>query len=437
MAEKEFKNETDRFLDLQRKDPTAFWLRRAHENAVRLNLPVDFLGEAIGILTGAVSQQWVREQATKHRKGGVLHSGHPLIKAITVAGDNDLVSVVELAIYLKRLFTVDGLQEVIHSSLRAENKFDSALLQLAWAYRFHKIGAQVRLEPAAARGQADIHLTWRDKEYMVECYIPSEETDQDQIEDVLSFSLGKMTEVASNVGKVVRVLIRFFTYPDTPQRLALEKAAARLIRDVPQGGSVRALVTCADVEIQEITGQFDDDFLEDGTLNENGRYSASADGCMARSLVSLERFMEPPGRSSPSLQRERESRVFWWLPPLESQSPAERISELSNRITEKLKQTRTEEGKAKQIVIAQVPKGVGRWRNDRARMIARGVQQRLVSKHEGIAAIILTSRIWTTEYRFRYFSFILGGKEHNEIADEIYQKVIRIGFDFDLLHDWR
>jgi hypothetical protein len=70
-------------------------------------------------------------------------------------------------------------------------------------------------------------------------------------------------------------------------------------------------------------------------------------------------------------------------------------------------------------------------------MIARGVQQRLVPRHEGIAAIILTSRVWTAEHRFRYFSFLLGGKDRDEIMGEIYRNAGRIDFNFDLLHDWR
>ena len=234
MAERKYKNEADRILSLQREDPIQFWLRRAHESAPRLRLPVEFLGEAIGILTGAVSEQWVREGVAKRRPGfiGVFH-GNPLIKALAVAGDNDLVTVVELAIYLKHLVRVEGLQEVI-TSLRGEDTFDSALLQLAYAYRFQKMGVQVRLEPAAARGRrGDIHLAWRGKEYMVECHAPRPKPDP--LKDVMAFSFDRITKAASDTGKVVRVLIRFLSYPDDQQRLEMEKAAARLIRDVPLG----------------------------------------------------------------------------------------------------------------------------------------------------------------------------------------------------------
>jgi hypothetical protein len=108
-----------------------------------------------------------------------------------------------------------------------------------------------------------------------------------------------------------------------------------------------------------------------------------------------------------------------------------------DQIAEKLGQTRTKDGGAKRIVIVQVPEGIGRGWNRQARRIAGGVQQRLVPRHEGIAGIILTSRVWTGEYRFRYFGFLLKGKEPDAIVPEIYQKVGNVDFHFDLLHDWR
>ena len=91
----------------------------------------------------------------------------------------------ELAIYLKQLFQVAGLHDVIRSSLRANNKFNSALLQLAWAYRFRKLGAEIQLEPPAASGQGDILITWRNKKYTVECYIEKEASSLEEVKDVI------------------------------------------------------------------------------------------------------------------------------------------------------------------------------------------------------------------------------------------------------------
>jgi hypothetical protein len=50
MSTRNSEREITQFLHLQREAPLAFWLRRAHEQARQLNLLVDFLGEAIGIV---------------------------------------------------------------------------------------------------------------------------------------------------------------------------------------------------------------------------------------------------------------------------------------------------------------------------------------------------------------------------------------------------
>jgi hypothetical protein len=43
--------------------------------------------------------------------------------------------------------------------------------------------------------------------------------------------------------------------------------------------------------------------------------------------------------------------------------------------------------------------------------------------------------MWTVEHRFRYFYFLLRGIDRDKIVDEIYQKIGKIDFKFDLLHD--
>jgi hypothetical protein len=102
MSTRNSDREITRLLHLQREDAIAFWLRRAHEQARQLDLPVDFLGEAIGIVTNAVSASWIRAQIDKRRFGLMgAFTSNPLINALAIAGDSQLVTIVELAVYLK------------------------------------------------------------------------------------------------------------------------------------------------------------------------------------------------------------------------------------------------------------------------------------------------------------------------------------------------
>jgi hypothetical protein len=332
------------------------------------------------------------------------------------------------------LLNVEGLKDVI-SALRGDDTYESALLQLAFAYRFQKMGAHISLEPAAARGRrGDISLLWQDQTYMVECYVPRMRTDQDLLRDVYAYSLEKVTTAASEAGKVIRALIHFTSYPDTSQRQEIEQATIRLIKDVPPRSSRRISVSCAEVEVQEITGQPDEDFLEDGTPNEHGPYFSLAGGVMVESETDVETILRPRGWWSPPMPKR--SRVFWSLPPRQSESLADRSSDLSDRIAKrKLRQTRAEGGTAKRIVIAQIPEV--REQDELARRVARGVQQRLMPRHEGIAVIILTARVWAHARRFRYLAYLLQGVDRDNILHEIYRKIGYIDFTFDVLHDWR
>jgi hypothetical protein len=107
---------------------------------------------------------------------------------------------------------------------------------------------------------------------------------------------------------------------------------------------------------------------------------------------------------------------------------------LSDRIAKKFDQTKAQGRVAKRIVIAQIPEA--REKNEVGRKIAQGVQERLIPKYTDIAGIILTSRVWTHQGRFRYLAYLLKGKDRDDIMDEVYEKIGNIDFAFDLLHDW-
>lgn len=90
---------------------------------------------------------------------------------ILVPGETQVKAMFELGIYLRQLATVPKLLDVIRQ-LKNKDDFDSAFIQLAYGFRFLKIGAtEIAFEPDIDNGgKADIIFKFSNQSYLAECF---------------------------------------------------------------------------------------------------------------------------------------------------------------------------------------------------------------------------------------------------------------------------
>src|SRR5690349_24675250 len=92
---------------LQIGDPFEFFEEQAYALHRELALPTGFVPEALAIVKGAFGESWLRTQVeTKTRAMPLPLNVHPLGGCFAVRGPSDIVEVLELAVYIKRLIRI-------------------------------------------------------------------------------------------------------------------------------------------------------------------------------------------------------------------------------------------------------------------------------------------------------------------------------------------
>lgn len=135
------------------------------------------------------------------------------------------------------------------------------------------------------------------------------------------------------------------------------------------------------------------------------------------------------------------SRFLVKLPESEKREPSEeeRIEDLTEKIRDKLAQTRSAQVDARRIVIVQVPEGRKAIleADDRALRICRKIQENIVPRHLGVSALFLCRRIWTVKMRYLYVGIIALGKEKDALSQSVLEKLNSMEHRTDWLSDWR
>src|SRR6266508_2196310 len=117
------------YPELEIGDPFDFFIRQAHRLSRTLFLPIENVAEVVEIVRGAFGDAWIRGKVESRTQGTPLPEyTHTLGRCFGIAGDSQVVSVFEIAVYLKHLCRVYNLQQVI-DNMRAQ--WGAGLLQLA------------------------------------------------------------------------------------------------------------------------------------------------------------------------------------------------------------------------------------------------------------------------------------------------------------------
>lgn len=214
---------------LGRDAPLEFWIQEAGKHVAPINSITT--PEAIAIIQNAFSREWLDECVKTKEKGSALNSSkHPLAKLILLPSKNQVQKVLELAIYLRELHAASNLDQVI-MQMKASEDFENTFLQLAYGYRFHKIGVtDLKFEPDVDGGRkADIQFTYDSHQYLVECYMPEiKQSWQVAFTEKLSQS---MSDYAQSKNK--KICVKAFLRSNPPfkldERKAFEKDCKNLV----------------------------------------------------------------------------------------------------------------------------------------------------------------------------------------------------------------
>jgi hypothetical protein len=144
------------------------WEQIAQYYSPTLNITVEELLCAFDVVCNALGMAWITEQENKkERPERTLSDEHPLYRELISQASTSLVHVHELKQYLLAFLSDPALPAVIQD-LRDEGKYESALLELAMAFRWQAAGAVVTLQPPTPKGKADFDAKVHDAHYIVE-----------------------------------------------------------------------------------------------------------------------------------------------------------------------------------------------------------------------------------------------------------------------------
>lgn len=413
-------------------DPFDHFAKQAFRNATKSRFPIQFINEAIAIVRTAFGENWVRKMFEKNRGATPIRplSKHPLADCFTIAGESQIAEVLELAIYLKKLAKVRNIDYVI---TQMKDKYYSGLLQLAYAYRFLRIGAsELELEPPTSKGKkADIFLKFENLPCLVECYIPRSKIVETSIE--LEYSIYPIFDALKSKKGIYRVSIRLKKSIRPRDRKEIEKKVIELVNNINGQESVKTEDDLAEILIENISKMRE----ETDFPNQRGPWKVygGADWGVNQSFADLQKIQGI--RDGLKDERKRGNRIFVWRPEAEKKrdSLEERINTLTKKISKKLTQVKSEGSKTKRIIIVSV--GEGKHQNRDDLKICTELGRRIVIGHSNVLMLILTSRVWSIRHRHKYAGVSSFGAGLNLVpVQSLFKKLSVLEDEHDILEDW-
>lgn len=202
----------------------ADWQAEAHKRAAALRVDPSTINEASGVIRSAFGDRWLQEACARDAGHPLPLRAHPIGNFLTPPGDNQIIALLELSEYLIAASSSPIIGEIL-ASLKAQ--YGHTFLQLAFAYRFARIGAiNVELEPPVQRGlKGDIACTLNGRRLIAECYIPRVKRRNLEADWLLQQCLALRHGQHS---AVLSVSIKLKVSPNAPQR----KTIVRLVREL-------------------------------------------------------------------------------------------------------------------------------------------------------------------------------------------------------------
>ncbi len=147
------------------------WQVNALKRANALRFSADAVNEAVGAISSVFGDAWLSEACKPDLSNPLPIARHPIGRYVTLPGDRQIVTLLELVEYLKFASNSPAFRVVVDG---LKSQYGPTVLQLAFAYRFaHAGAANVVLEPPVSGGRrGDIGFQVSGASAVAECYMP-------------------------------------------------------------------------------------------------------------------------------------------------------------------------------------------------------------------------------------------------------------------------
>lgn len=331
-------------------DPLEYWTKCAYFYASKINLPVDFIDEARDIIVSAFSKDWLEKLFKRKLPCDSLipNIPHPMKTFFKTPGESQVVSIMELAVYIKKLCHSKNFYDVIQI---IKDSFFTGFMQLAYAYRFQRAGAKnIVFEPQTDRGKADIYYEFDTIPYLIECYVPhikKEEDPAQYLRKAIPLIFGTCTEVR----RKLRVYITLKKHLPLYEGQELGRYISDVIKKMGTERNTTGTTPFSEYEITDIENLSEDkDFPLEG---EPYKLYGDADWGIRQKTVS-EIDIEKVRRGESHSYKEG-SRIFVKT-PRKKQNEDEYVDRLIEKLDQKIKQTKRQEDSPRRIIIATYSK---------------------------------------------------------------------------------
>jgi hypothetical protein len=385
-------------------------LRAAQRLSQALELRSTQVEEFADALRKAFPEGWLDSLRTRGKSQREdWFSRHPIDALLGPIGEQQLTTLLELGQYLHFFAETAGI-ETIETALKANStEYYHAFLQLAFAYRFAAVGADVELEPQSVAGRrGDITFKWKGSSHVVECL-------RKPPRNIITPEMRYLQDSCSKMAAALQIPLRIDIQLHIPLRdgkvrkeisAQVQIAISELKKDLRSGIAQPGIYTRNRTDVAEVSGSLGERprSVTDGMLL--GMNPSDGEQVMRSSFARVLKLGNNEGESGGFLvDRKVDISIS---PPtnqqLEVKHTPENIPQLLSRITDqlesKLPQTRTQAGWGRLLLVeSDVVRTLSGAADERLKKLAA----RIVEAHVNVAGVILVHRFWVIgARRWRY-----------------------------------
>ncbi|MHB8278573.1 MAG: hypothetical protein ACYDIA_13085 [Candidatus Humimicrobiaceae bacterium] len=404
-------------------------LKDFYEKAIlfseKLQLPSDFFEEALDTIKSNLGKDWINKQAQKSQHGTAFpFRVHPLADLITIAGGQQIVEFLELAVYLKKLKDLENFSDVI-KNLKDENQYNHAFSQLGYAYRFKLLGAKLlKFEPQYDKYFGDMSFNYDNKNYMVECYRP---------EMVAEGSYKQLDFIVKDVFNTIKknpkvVFIKLKRSINVEDRKRIKQLTINGIKSIESENKIEIKVEddSAEITIKDIMHLEPSFYLPQVGANGLSVGFQNADISIAQSFLFKK---DIPKYLLEEKKGDYKNIILIWI----SKSDRKEVF-LMNKMDNYLNNIKRKMGHIpsasydKMILIILIPSII--YKEGQYNLIISNMLKRI--KISSKFTIILASRIWTFKNRYTYCGTLLCGSH-----DELLESTNNLESILDVMSCWK
>ncbi len=336
---------------------------------------------------------------------------HPLLRSLDVdsslnTGAEELVlgvaELVELGLYLEA-FALDKEINRCLISLRDRGQYASTLFHLATAYRLHRAGCEIELEPETDRGRSDIRFVHGEDVFVGECYrINQHLTDR---MGRFRFDLSNELLEAAPKDRRFRFRIRLASPLSNDSMRCLIREAKRLAAEILARQALRSIeIDCRghSVAIDDLTSIDPDPDCPANSGRSIPLQYHGADFAACLSAIPETSILEL--RDAAVAPRRRLSRVFIWQDFSWSYDKDPLVT-LQNKMKMKLKQTKISREGVGRVLFVEYPWGLKETQKSRWQCQQLGDDAK--RKFESFSALVLLERHLSQRPRMGYRGLFL------------------------------